>query len=30
MRNVPASRPWSWIYPHPAPDTPSQFWFEKK
>jgi peptide/nickel transport system substrate-binding protein len=30
MKNVPASMPWSWIYPHPAPDNPCQFFFEKK
>jgi peptide/nickel transport system substrate-binding protein len=28
MRNVPTSMPWSWIYPHPAPDNPCQFFFE--
>ena len=30
FKNVPKSMPWSWDYPHPAPDNPSQFWFEKK
>ncbi len=28
MKNVPASMPWSWIYPHPAPENPCQFFFE--
>ena len=25
FHNVPASMPWSWIYPHPAPVNPPQF-----
>jgi peptide/nickel transport system substrate-binding protein len=29
MKNVPKSMPWSWIYPHPAPDNPCQFFIEK-
>jgi peptide/nickel transport system substrate-binding protein len=28
MRNVPSTMPWSWIYPHPAPNNPSQFFYE--
>ena len=28
FKNVPKSMPWSWVYPHPAPDNPSQFFKE--
>jgi peptide/nickel transport system substrate-binding protein len=28
MKNVPVTMPWSWIYPHPAPNNPCQFFFE--
>ena len=28
FKNVPESMPWSWDYPHPAPDNPFQFFKE--
>jgi len=28
FKNVPESMPWSWVYPHPAPTNPCQYYFE--
>jgi peptide/nickel transport system substrate-binding protein len=28
FRNVPPSMPWSWDYPHPAPENPCQFFID--